>query len=130
MTPPVALAGFAGAAIAGASPTETSLQAWKYAKGLYLIPLFMVYNPSIILGGPLPLVLWNGLIAIIALVAFAAALEAFLFGPIPLWQRVLIIPGVIAIFWQSLALEAAGAALIVALLGMNWFSARRQAEAA
>jgi TRAP transporter 4TM/12TM fusion protein len=36
VTPPVALAGFAGAAIAGSKPMETSLQAWKYAKGLYL----------------------------------------------------------------------------------------------
>ncbi|MDH3264420.1 MAG: TRAP transporter fused permease subunit, partial [Paracoccaceae bacterium] len=49
VTPPVALAGFAGAAIAGSRPMATSLQAWKYAKGLYLIPLFMVYNESIIL---------------------------------------------------------------------------------
>ena len=53
VTPPVALAGFAGAAIAGSKPMETSIQAWKYAKGLYLIPLFMIYNDSIILGGPL-----------------------------------------------------------------------------
>ncbi len=60
VTPPVALAGFAGAAIAGSKPMETSIQAWKYAKGLYLIPLFMVFNEVIILGGPLPLVLWNG----------------------------------------------------------------------
>ena len=62
---------------------ETSIQAWKFAKGLYLIPLFMVFNEPIIVGGPLPLVLWNGLIAIIALVAFAAALEGFLFGADP-----------------------------------------------
>ncbi|MEZ5768397.1 MAG: hypothetical protein R3D80_12545 [Paracoccaceae bacterium] len=39
---------------------ETSFQAWKYAKGLYLIPLFMVFNDAIILGGLLLLVLWNG----------------------------------------------------------------------
>ena len=59
VTPPVALAGFAGAAIAGSKPMETSLQAWKYAKGLYLIPLFMVFNDAIILGGPLPVVIWK-----------------------------------------------------------------------
>jgi TRAP-type uncharacterized transport system fused permease subunit len=32
-------------------PMETSIQAWKYAKGLYLIPAFMVFNPEIIVGG-------------------------------------------------------------------------------
>ncbi len=124
VTPPVALAGFAGAAIANASPMETSVQAWKYAKGLYLIPLFMVYNPSIIEGGPVPLVLWNGFIAILALTAFAAALEAYLFGPMPHWARLLVVPGMIAVFWPSLQIEIAGALLLCALLAMNWLGAR------
>ena len=125
VTPPVALAGFAGAAIANASPMETSVQAWKYAKGLYLIPLFMVFNPSIIEGGPVPLVLWNGTIAILALAAFAATLEGYLFGPMPNWARVLVLPGMIGIFWPSLTAEIAGAALITALLVHNWMTGQR-----
>ncbi len=124
VTPPVALAGFAGAAIAGSKPMETSLQAWKFAKGLYLIPLFMVYNDTIIYGGPLPLVLWNGFIAIVALVAFAAALEGFLWRAMPLWQRAALVPGVIAVFWPDIMVEAAGTALIIAILGLNWWGSR------
>jgi TRAP transporter 4TM/12TM fusion protein len=124
VTPPVALAGFAGAAIARSSPMETSVQAWKYAKGLYLIPLFMVFNPVIIEGGPLPLVLWNGLIVIMALVAFAATLEGFLFAPMPIRQRVLLVPAVVAVFWQSVPVEAAGAAVIALVLGLNFMSGR------
>ena len=124
VTPPVALAGFAGAAIAGAKPMETSFQAWKYAKGLYLIPLFMVFNEEIILGGPLPLVLWGGFIAIVALVAFAAALEGFLWRPMPIWARVALVPGVVAVFWPDLLVEVAGVALIVAILGLNWWGSR------
>ncbi len=124
VTPPVALAGFAGAAIAGSKPMETSVQAWKYAKGLYLIPLFMIFNEEIILGGPLPLVLWSGFIAIVALAAFAAALEGFLFRPMALWQRALIVPGVIACFWPDLMVEVAGVALILAILTLNWWGAR------
>ena len=127
VTPPVALAGFAGAAIAGASPMETSVQAWKFAKGLYLIPLFMVYNPVIIEGGPIPLVIWNGLIAIAALVAFAAVLEGFLFAPIRWWMRLALVPGVIAVFWSSVPIEAAGTALIVGLLALNWRAAKAAA---
>ncbi len=124
VTPPVALAGFAGAAIAGSKPMETSFQAWKYAKGLYLIPLFMVFNEEIILGGPLPLVLWSGAIAILGLVAFAGALEGYLWAPMRLWMRVLIVPGVIALFWPDLSVEIAGAVLIVVLLGLNWLQSR------
>lgn len=119
VTPPVALAGFAGAAVAGSRPMETSIQAWKYAKGLYLIPLFMVFNDAIILGGPLPLVLWNGLIAIVALVAFAAVLEGFLWAPLPAWQRLALLPGIVAVYWPSLAVEAGGFVLIVVLLWLN-----------
>jgi TRAP transporter 4TM/12TM fusion protein len=126
VTPPVALAGFAGAAIAGSKPLETSVQAWKYAKGLYLIPLFMVYNDVIILGGPLPLVLWNGFIAIVALIGFAVALEGFLWRTMPLWQRGLMVPAVGAIFWPDILIEAAGTALILLLLASNWVQARQE----
>ncbi|QFT64364.1 TRAP transporter permease [Roseivivax sp. THAF30] len=128
VTPPVALAGFAGAAIAGSKPMETSVQAWKYAKGLYLIPLFMVFNEEIILGGPLPMVLWSGAIAILGLVAFAAVLEAFLWRPMAVWMRVLLVPGVIALFWPELWVEIAGFALVAVLLGMNWLQARRERD--
>ena len=130
VTPPVALAGFAGAAIAGAKPMATSLQAWKFAKGLYLIPLFMVFNESIILGGPLPLVLWNGVAAIIALTGFAVALEGHLWRPVALWQRALLVPAVIAVFWPALAIEVAGAALILLILGINHRGARGVTTAA
>ena len=99
VTPPVALAGFAGAAIANASPMETSVQAWKFAKGLYLVPLFMVFNEPIIVGGPVPLVLWNGALAILALTAFAAAIEGHLFAPMPHWQRALAAIATVAVFW-------------------------------
>lgn len=125
VTPPVALAGFAGAAIAGSKPMETSIQAWKYAKGLYLIPLFMVFNEQIIIGGPVLFVLWGGALAILGLVAFAAVLEGFLWGPVPVWMRVLLLPGVVALFWPDLIVEGVGFALVVVLLGMNWVQARR-----
>ena len=121
----VALAGFAGAAIAGSEPMETSLQAWKFAKGLYLIPLFMVYNEPIVMGGPVPLVLWNGLIVIIALVAFAAVLEGFLWGPMPIWMRLALVPAIVGVFWPSVTIEAVGAAVIVVLLAMNRLASRR-----
>ncbi|RLC21783.1 MAG: TRAP transporter permease, partial [Deltaproteobacteria bacterium] len=38
VTPPVSLASFAGAGIAGANPMKTALVSWKLAKGLYIIP--------------------------------------------------------------------------------------------
>ncbi|SES36211.1 TRAP transporter, 4TM/12TM fusion protein [Tranquillimonas rosea] len=127
VTPPIALAGFAGAAIAGSKPLETSVQAWKFAKGLYLIPVFMVYNPEIILGGPWAYVIWSGLIAILALAAFAAALEGYLFTPMDTVSRLLVVPATIAVFHPAFAIEASGAVALCALLGVNWLRSRSQA---
>ena len=126
VTPPIALAAFAGAAIAGSKPLETSLQAWKFAKGLYLIPLFMVYNPEIILGGPVPYVIFSGLIATLAMATFAGALEGYLFTRMDMVSRLLVVPGTIAIFWSDPRAEAGGAALLLALVVLNWWQSRHK----
>jgi len=128
VTPPIALAGFAGAAIAGSKPMETSVQAWKFAKGLYLIPVFMVYNPEIILGGPLISVLWAGAIAILALAAFAAAIEGWLFAPMDPISRLVVVPATIAVFHPAYAVEAVGAAVLLGVLVINWLKGRGAAR--
>ncbi|HUF57798.1 MAG TPA: TRAP transporter fused permease subunit [Thermohalobaculum sp.] len=130
VTPPIALAAFAGAAIAGSKPLETSVQAWKFAKGLYLIPLFMVYNPELILGGPVAYVIWTGAIAALALVAFAAAIEGFLFAPMDVVSRLLVIPATIAVFHPVFQVEASGAAVLAAVLVLNWLRKRNRARQA
>ena len=125
VTPPIALAAFAGAALAGSKPLETTMQAWKYAKGLYLIPVFMVYNPELILGGSVPYVIWTGAIAALALAAFAAAIEGYLFAPMGIVARILIIPATIAVFHPSFAVETVGALTLAAILLANRFTAGR-----
>ncbi len=47
VTPPVCLASFAAAGIAGTHPMRTGLTSWKVAKGLYLVPLLFAYSPLI-----------------------------------------------------------------------------------
>ena len=47
ITPPVCLAAYASAAIAGSSPMRTGLKASIYGIGLYIIPYFFIYRPSI-----------------------------------------------------------------------------------
>ncbi|MDL4863235.1 TRAP transporter large permease subunit, partial [Halomonas elongata] len=129
VTPPIALAGFAGAAIAGSKPMDTGFQAWKFAKGLYLIPLFMVYNPEIIMGGPWPLLVWTALAGFLALGAFAAALEGYLFTRMSVPVRLVLLPAIVAAFYPSLVAEVIGVAVMVVALGGNWLASRRQALA-
>jgi len=47
VTPPVCLASFAAAGIAGTRPMATGLTSWKVAKGLYLVPLLFAYSPLV-----------------------------------------------------------------------------------
>ncbi|MCC5881738.1 MAG: TRAP transporter permease [Halomonas sp.] len=130
VTPPIALAGFAGAAIAGSKPMATGVQAWKFAKGLYLIPMFMVFNPEIIMGGPLHVLAWNGLIAILALGAFAAALEGYLFTRMSWLPRIAISGAIVAVFYPNFLLEAAGVVVMTLAIGANWLASRREMSAA
>jgi len=124
VTPPVALAAFAGAGIANSNPMRTGVEAWKFAKGLYLVPLFMVFHPQIVLGGPWLSVVWAVLLAIAALGAFAAALEGFLFTRMVAISRVAVGLGVVAVLYSSLWVQAAGFGVIVTVLLVNWIRSR------
>lgn len=44
VTPPICLAAFAAASISGGSPMRTGWEAWKLARGLYIVPLLMAYT--------------------------------------------------------------------------------------
>ncbi|MDP6537154.1 MAG: TRAP transporter fused permease subunit [Gammaproteobacteria bacterium] len=47
VTPPVCLASFAAAGIAGTRPMATGFTSWMVAKGLYLVPVLFAYSPLI-----------------------------------------------------------------------------------
>jgi TRAP-type uncharacterized transport system fused permease subunit len=102
------------------------VQAWKFAKGLYLIPLFMIYNPEIIVGGNPLYVAWTVLTAMLALFAFAAALEGFMFTHMAWFNRLLAGVGLVLIFYPEFAIELVGFGIMLLVLGINWTRRRRQ----
>ncbi len=126
VTPPVALAAFAAAGIANSDPMKTGFEAWKFAKGLYLIPLFMVFNPEIVVGGPVLVVAWNVITAFAALGAFAAALEGYMFTRMYLVSRLLVTAGLVGIFWPNMWYEIIGFSLIAVVLVINFFKMRQE----
>ena len=108
VTPPVCLAAYAAAGVAGSDPMRTGLQAWKYAKGLYLIPLLMVVHPELALGGEWPVVLGKAVMSMVALAAFAAALEGWLVSRLTWGGRILLIAGAATAFFPSFLVGGAG----------------------
>jgi TRAP transporter 4TM/12TM fusion protein len=109
VTPPVCLAAYAAAGVAGSDPMRTGLLAWKYAKGLYLIPLLMVVHPELVLGGPPLLVIGKAAVAMVALTAFAAALEGYALRPLRAAGRAFLFVAAVSAFHPALAVGAAGA---------------------
>jgi TRAP-type uncharacterized transport system fused permease subunit len=118
VTPPVCLTAFTGAAIAGTDPMKTGVQAWKVAKGLYLVPLLFAYTP--LLGGDWHEVLEICVFATLGLYCVAAALQGYLVGLLGWPERgVLLAAGALA-FWPGLWwTHALGAGLLVAVWAVN-----------
>lgn len=115
VTPPVCLAAYAAAGIAGASPFKSGLAAWKFAKGLYLIPVVMAFYPLI--GGNALELFQISLFTLASLYCLAASLNSYLEGPIKLPVRILItFIGLYMIWPSSLLLLKLLALIILAIL--------------
>ncbi|WP_425403762.1 TRAP transporter permease [Hwanghaeella sp.] len=82
ITPPVALASFAAAAIAGSRPMETAVESARIGIAKYLVPFAFVYNPALLFEGPLWLTAVSGIMAFISLWGLSVVLEGWFRGPI------------------------------------------------
>jgi TRAP transporter 4TM/12TM fusion protein len=117
VTPPVSLASFAGAGVAGANPMQTAFVSWKLAKGLYIIPLVMAYRPMLGMGKDYSLMHWEVGITMLTcglgLVAFAAALERYLIRKANLIETALFGLAATGLFWPTYWSDLAGAGCFV-----------------
>lgn len=119
VTPPVALAAFTGAAIAGTKPMETGFQAWKIAKGMYIMPLLFAYTPFI--GGSWFEVFGIFFFALFGLYAFAAGIEGFMEAKLSFLLRLLILAAAAALLWPTtLLVHLLGLVVFVAVFVHNW----------
>jgi TRAP transporter 4TM/12TM fusion protein len=62
ITPPVCVAAYAGAAIAGSDPWKTGWTSFKFAKMLYIGPFLFAFSPGFLLGGPNNIIPWPDVI--------------------------------------------------------------------
>ncbi|WP_431872883.1 TRAP transporter permease [Nocardiopsis eucommiae] len=88
VTPPVAFAAFAAAGIANSSPMRSGVSSWKFAKGLYLIPLLMAYSALMEVDGPVIDLVMAIATGSVALAAGAMAIEGFFLRRTLLGERI------------------------------------------
>ena len=129
VTPPVSLASFAGAGVAGANPMRTAFTSWKLAKGLYIIPIIMAYRPMLGMGATYELLHWQvGLTMIttlMGLIAFASAIERFFIRRATWTETILFWIAAAGLFWPQYWADGVGLAAFIAAFAMQkWFPAK------
>lgn len=112
VTPPVCLAAFTGAAIAGSRPMATGFESWKIAKGLYIVPLLFAYTPLI--SGEFMEVIQIGFFALFGIYAINSIIQFYSEGPIGLIDVGLLVAASILSFWPlMLVANSVGAILVL-----------------
>lgn len=124
ITPPVALAGYAGAAIAGSDPMKTSVTSFVYGMAAFIVPFMFFYSPALLAQGDWTQILHYGATACIGVYLLAGSLQAWYFGPAAIPLRVLLFIGSLLLIYGGLATDVAG--LAIAMLLAMWQYSRRK----
>ena len=113
LTPPVALAAYAGAAIAGANPMKTALQSTKLAIGAFIVPYVFALNPAMLFidttAGEVILIVITSLIGMFGV---ASGLEGYMFRNASWWERLLAIVGGLLLIYPGLVTDLIGFGLV------------------
>ena len=123
ITPPVALAAFAGAGISGGDPMKTGFNATRLGIAAYIAPYMLVYNPILVLvnvegystGIFVLMVLKSTFTAVVGMGGLATGFTGYLKTNCKLWERIILIVGGLLLVDPGTVTDITGAALMVAV---------------
>lgn len=114
ITPPVALAAYAGAGLAGCDPNKTGYKAFRLAFCSFLMPYLFVYNQVLLMEGGVLDILWSLVTALIGAYLLASGFEGFFFRWSLKWfERPLMILGAVMLIVPGMVTDLVGIAIIV-----------------
>ncbi|ACA32371.1 TRAP transporter permease [Histophilus somni] len=133
ITPPVALAAFAGAGIAQGDPMKTGWQSLRLALAGFIVPFIFVYNPNMLMIDvtnaaviaktfPLPSAfeIINVIVSsVIGVLGLSAAVEGYLKNTIPIWQRIILAIGSLMLIIPEWSTDIIGIAVVVVIALLN-----------
>ena len=129
ITPPVALAAYAGSAIAKSKPMKTAVNATKLAIAAFIVPYIFAFNPIMLFEGDAS-VFEMALVCVTALLGLfciAAALNGHLFKKINPVLRIVLIAGGLCAMIPGIATDVAGIAVAVAVVAFQYLTAKKSA---
>ena len=128
ITPPVALAAYAGSAIAKSKPMKTAVNATKLAIAAFIVPYIFAFNPIMLFEGDAS-VFEMALVCVTALLGLfciAAALNGHLFKEINPVLRIVLIAGGLCAMIPGIATDLAGIAVAVAVGAFQYLTAKKR----
>jgi TRAP transporter 4TM/12TM fusion protein len=130
ITPPVALASFAAAALAQSNPWKTSFESMRYGIAAFVVPFFFFYQPELLMRGDTLDVARMFATACIGIYFLALASEGWMRGPLNPVQRLLLVVAAFGLIHGGIWTDAAGLALGGALYLWRLFATRAAARPA
>lgn len=126
ITPPVAVAAYIAAGIAGADPFKTGITAVRLGIVAFIVPFIFVYNPSLLLIGPIGEIILTTIAVILGVSILACGVEGFLMKELTWPERILFIAGAVLLMIPDWAAGAIGVAIIVPVLFWHVRAVRSQ----
>lgn len=138
ITPPVALAAFAGAGISGGDPMKTGWQSLKLALAGFIVPFMFVYNPNMMMidttgiavtAKEFTMPAWHiiasvTITSVIGVLALSAAVEGYFKTLMPIWQRLALSVGAFCLIVPETTTDIIGIIIVSAIVLLNTRSAK------
>ncbi|MBR6531807.1 MAG: TRAP transporter permease [Clostridia bacterium] len=127
ITPPVALAAYAGSAIAKSNPLKTGVTATRLAITAFIVPYIFAFSPEmLIIGSDKP---WYEIVllvitALCGIFIVSAGMEGYLLKPMPWWQRLMALAGGLCMIIPGIVTDLIGVAVIVIVLLLQKFATK------
>ena len=123
ITPPVAIAAYAGASIAKEDPIKVGLTACRLGVGAYILPFMFAFGPALVLQGT-PLEIAQSIVtAIVGISCLGMAFEGYIYkiGNVNVVSRVLLIAGALCLTIPGTVTDLVGLALVVVTVALSIF---------
>lgn len=125
ITPPVALAAYAGSAIAKSKPMKTAVTATTLAIAAFIVPYCFGMNPALLfVDSTIPASIQAVISALVGVFGVAAGLRGYVFSNLKVWQRIIIIAGGLCLVYPGTVTDITGIAVVAAICVLSKLAAK------
>ena len=130
ITPPVALAAYAGSAIAKSNPMKTAVTATRLAIAAFIVPFVFALSPDMLLiDATLGGIVVISITAILGMVGIAAGLSGYLMADMNIIERVLAVVGGLLLIIPGTVTDIAGVVIVAIVVALQFIGKKRAAKA-